>query len=192
MARGVIEAVRELVERVSAAIREGAVVDAYLAGGTATFLHMDRVNSPQASEARYSEDADIQFSRSLVLGDDVVVRYEDDDGEERLLALDRTYTIEIGLRHPDCFEDAEFLFASSNGRLRLYLLSAIDLAVTKAGRFQDHDQQDIQLLAKAGLLRSDVFRNRAIAALDYLATDPAMIEINIEEASELIERARPG
>ena len=35
MARGVFEALRELVERVSAALREGTVVDAYLAGGTA-------------------------------------------------------------------------------------------------------------------------------------------------------------
>lgn len=189
MNRGVLEAVRELAERVSAGLREGTVVDAYLAGGTATFIHLQRIGSPCASEARYSEDADIHFNRPLVLADDVVVRYQDDEGEERLLALDQTYAIDIGLRHPDCFADAELLFESENGRLRLHLLSATDLAVTKTGRFQDHDRQDIQLLARAGLLRSQEFRKRAIEALAYLATDPAMVKINIDDAVELIDQA---
>ncbi|MEX2498754.1 MAG: hypothetical protein WD397_07755 [Wenzhouxiangellaceae bacterium] len=92
---------------------------------------------------------------------------------------------------PECFEDAEFLFASANGRVRLSLLSSVNLAVTKTGRFQDHDDRtDIELMARAGLLDRESFRQRAIEALDYLATDPAMVRINIDEAAELIEAAR--
>lgn len=115
---------------------------------------------------------ELVVGRALILGDDVVVRYVDHSGEERLLALDSSYSIDIGLRHPDCFNDAEYLFDSSNGRLRLYVLNPLDLGVTKTGRFQDHDKVDIGLMAKASLLDAENFTKRARDALEYPATDP--------------------
>lgn len=184
-----IKALRELLDRISEQVREDQVVDAFLAGGVATYLHLQNAGGPPAEAARYSEDADIHFGRSLILQEVPVVAYTDSGNEERMLALDGSYTIDIGLRHPDCFDNAQFLFASTNGRVQLYLLTPLDLAVTKAGRFQDHDRIDIELLAQAGLLNADKFHQRAIESLDYLATDPAMVRINIDQATELIERA---
>lgn len=183
------DALQQLIEKASEEVREGQVVDAILAGGTATWLHLQRTDRQLSEQARYSEDADIQFNRSLVLPDDLVVSYRDEQGQERYLALDRTYTIDIGLRHPDYLDNAEFLFASRNGRIRLYLLGAMDLAVTKVGRFEDHDRQDIELLTRAGLIDAEAFRQKATEALDYLATNPAMIKIHIDEAVELIRDA---
>lgn len=180
------QALRELVDRIAGQVRTDQVIDAFLAGGVATYMHLQQTGGPAAEAARYSEDVDLHFVRSLVLHDVPVVAYRDRNGGERMLALDGSYTIDIGLRHPDCLEDAEFLFASSNGRVRLFLLSALDLAVTKTGRFQDHDRADIESLARAGLLEAEAFRERATEALDYLATDPAMVRINIDEAAELI------
>lgn len=185
MVEGLFNALREMIERAAEQIRTDQVVDAYLAGGAATYLHLIRASASSASEARYSEDADIQFSRPLNLHD-VVVGYTDREGEERVLALDRTYNIDIGMRHPDCFANAEHLFDSSNGRLRLYMLSPLDLATTKVGRFEDHDRMDIELLARARLLDADEFERRAREALEYLATDTRMVEINIREAVEMI------
>lgn len=180
------QALHELVDRIAGQVRVDQEIDAFLAGGVATYMHLQKAGGVTAETARYSEDADIHFGRPLVLDDVPVVAYRDRDGSERMLALDGSYTIDIGLRHPECFEDAEFLFASDNGRVRLYLLSPLDLAVTKTGRFQDHDRADIELLARAGQLEAEVFRQRATEALDYLATDPAMVRINIDEATELI------
>jgi len=190
MKPGLLGAVEELVERVAEAIRPGQVVDAFLAGGTATCIHLQRAGGAAATEARFSEDADVHFNRPLALADDIVVRYADTDGEDRVLVLDRTYTIDIGLRHPDCFEDAIHLLDSQNGRLRLHILSPLDLAVTKVGRFQDHDRQDISLLARAGLIESTDFDRRAKEALKYLAKDPSPVELSIAKASELILNAR--
>lgn len=190
MKPGLIGAVEELVERIAKAIRPDQVVDAFLAGGTATCIHLQNAGGEAASEARFSEDADIHFNRRLALADDIVVRYTDAGNEERVLALDRTYSIDIGLRHPDCFDDAIHLLDSRNGRLRLYILSPLDLAVTKVGRFQEHDRKDISLLARAGLIESAAFDRRAKEALEYLATDPTPVEINIAEASELMRQAR--
>ena len=190
MKPGLFGAVEELVERVAKAIRPGQVVDAFLAGGTATCIHLQRAGGVAASEARFSEDADVHFNRRLALADDIVVRYADTNGEDRVLVLDRTYTIDIGLRHPDCFDEAVHLLDSRNGRLRLHILSPLDLAVTNVGRFQDHDRQDISLLARAGLIESAAFEQRAKEALEYLATDPAPVELNIAEAAGLIRNAR--
>lgn len=190
MKPGLIGAVEELVERIAETIRPDQVVDAFLAGGTATCVHLQHAGGEAALEARFSEDADIHFNRRLALADDIVVRYTDAHNEERILALDRTYSIDIGLCHPDCFDDAIHLLDSRNGRLRLRILSPLDLAVTKVGRFQDHDRHDISLLAQAGLIESEAFERRANEALDYLATDPSPVKINIEEATELIRRAR--
>lgn len=189
MQKNLEQALRELLDRIAGQVRADQVVDAFLAGGVATYLHLQKAGGTLAASARYSEDADIHFGRSLVLGELPVVAYRDRDGGERMLALDGSYTIDIGLRHPECFDDAEFLFASENGRVRLYLLSPEDLAVTKTGRFQDQDRTDIELMARAGFLERESFRKRASEALDYLATDPAMVRLNIDEAAELIAEA---
>lgn len=189
MKPGLIGALEELVERVAKEIRPDQKVDAFLAGGTATWIHLQRAGGAVASEARFSEDADVHFNRRLVLDDDIVVRYAGAGDEDRVLVLDRTYTIDIGLRHPDCFDDAIHLLDSRNGRLRLHILSPLDLAVTKVGRFQDHDRDDISLLARAGLIEATAFDRRAHEALDDLATDPSPVKLNIEEASELIRNA---
>ena len=77
-------------------------------------------------------------------------------------------------------------------RVRLYLLSPLDLAGTKAGRLQDHDKTDIELMARAGLIEAEAFRQRASAALDYLATDPSMVRISIDEAAGLIAGTLSG
>jgi len=186
MHQGPLEAMREIVERVSSRVRQEQSVNAFLGGGTATFLHLSRVRQSLALQARHSDDADIHFEQRLLLHDDIVVRYLDTKKHERVIVLDRTYSIDIGLRHPDCLEDAEYLFTTENGRAHLYVLSPLDLAVTKVGRFQHHDQLDIRLLARAGTLNADSFEKRALEALDNLATSTAMAQIHIDEAVVMI------
>jgi len=186
MKLGLMDALEALIERVAESIRADRVIDAYLAGGTATYIHLQRAGGAAASKARYSEDADIHFVRGQGLADDIVVRYEGADGKEHVLALDRTYSIDIGMHHPDCLVDADHLLDSRSGRLRLHILKPLDVAVTKVGRFQDHDRYDIAVLARAGLIDAEAFAQRAREALDYLATDPKPVELNIAEATELI------
>jgi hypothetical protein len=48
------------------------------------------------------------------------------------------------------------------------------------------------LLARAGLLEAQAFRQWANEALDCPATDPAMVHLNIDEAAELIAAALIG
>ena len=189
MKEGPVEALKEIIERVSETIKEGTVLDAYLAGGIATYIH---VESKLAGKEpyRYSEDVDIYFARGLSLPDEIVVTYKDHDGEVRALMLDRNYNPELGPRHPDALTDATTLFHSRNGRIQLKILTPVDLAVTKSGRFQDHDREDIELLARCGLLEADAYEARAKVAVDYLATDPKPVLANIQDAVGLIRRSK--
>lgn len=190
MNRSLKEALVEMVERISQTIREGTALDAYLAGGIATYMHTaDKI--PPNDTPRYSEDADIHFQRGLVLADEVVVTYQDNACKERALMLDRNYTAHIGLCHPDAFDRAVPLFNSKNGRIRLKVLTPLDLAISKTGRFQDIDRQDIEVLARCGLLDADEFAKLANEALDYLPTDPKPVQANIRDASQLIRMASP-
>lgn len=182
------EALEEIIERISKQVREGVTVDAYLAGGVAAFVHTsDKL--PAADQLRYSEDADIYFSRGLSIPDDIVVVYQDHYGAERALMLDSNYNPELGPYHPDAFARATPLFTSNNGRVDLKVLAPVDLAITKIGRFQDHDRQDIEALARCGLLDAEEFKKLAREATDYLATDPAPVLANINDAMELITSA---
>jgi hypothetical protein len=188
MKRNLRQALEEIIERVSNGIRKDVTVDAYLAGGIAAHMHVaDRL--PANDLPRYSEDADIYFRRALNIPDDIVVLYQDHHGKERALVLDRNYNPELGPYHPDAFDRATPLFTSQNGRVRLRILAPVDLAITKIGRFQDHDRFDIEALAKCGLLDADEFMKLAQQATDYLATDPAPVLANIRDAAQLIRKA---
>lgn len=191
MKPGLREALEEIIERVSKEVREGVAVDAYLAGGVAVYVHTAG-KLPATDELRYSEDADIYFKRPVSIPDDVVVVYQDQHGRERALILDRNYNPELGPCHPDAFERATPLFTSKNGRLHLKILAPVDLAITKVGRFQDHDRQDIEALARCGLLNAEEFRKLAQEATDYLATDPTPVLANIRDAVKLVESSTTG
>lgn len=54
-------------------------------------------------------------------------------------------------------------------RLRVKLLTPLDLAVSKLSRFSEHDQADIRALAQAQLIGANALRRRAEEALpDYV------------------------
>lgn len=182
-----LKALHEVAERIALQLREGQTVKATLAGGMATYVHVLNTAPELAAAVRYSDDVDMHFSRPLNLPDEIVVLYHEPEGLARAITLDRNYSTAIGLCHPDALDDARPLMQSDNGRLHLHILTPIDLAVTKVGRFQDHDRQDIELLTRAGLLNAQDFRQRATEALDYLATDPVPVALNIEEAVKLIQ-----
>ncbi len=172
-------------------IRQDQVVDSMLVGGVAVYIHVTTHARQLSGEARYSDDLDIEFGSRMTIPDDIQVLFKDDAGTERTIVLDRNYTSAIALLHPDAFNESTAFMVSANKRLNLRLITPLDLAVTKVGRFLDHDQHDLKLLAKAGLLNADRFRSRAIEALDYYATDPTHVKMNIEEGVDLIRRFSP-
>lgn len=76
------------------------------------------------------------------------------------------------------------------GRLKMRVISPVDLAVSKIGRFLGNDEQDIAELAKAGLLSPDDVERRCSEALrDYIGV-PTLIQYNLRDALEIVRSCR--
>lgn len=177
-----------IVQRVQRAL-EGAParvfpIRMYVAGGAA--LHL-------LTGARVTEDVDATFSKKVMLGDDIQVSYRDPDGRARMVYLDRNYNDTLGLLHADAYRDSRAVAVPGvdSKRLQVRVLAPADLAVSKLARFTDQDREDIELLARLGLVDSATLRRRAEEALEDYVGDPATVRISIDVACRLIDSHRP-
>ncbi len=156
----------------------------YVAGGAALHFH---------TGARVTEDVDAVFSKRVLFEDDLQVSYRDPDGRARLLYLDRNYNDTLGLMHEDAYRDS--LPAEIPGvdkkLIDVRMLSPLDLAVAKLSRFADQDREDIELLAKRGLIDSASVRKRATEALGGYVGDLDSVRTSIDIACRLIDSVRP-
>ncbi len=138
---------------------EPGSVRAYIFGGAAVHIY---------TKARGSRDVDAEIQGADKLRpQDLVVDYEDEDGEPQLLVWDSNYNPTLGPLHEDYAEDAILLTQDDEDILWVYIASADDLAVSKLGRFAEHDRNDIKALAKRGRINSSSLRVRAEDAFKY-------------------------
>lgn len=157
----------------------------YVAGGAA--LHL-------LTGARVTEDIDATFSKRVLLSEDIEVSYRDADGRARFMYLDRNYNASLGLLHEDAYEDSKPIDVPGVDKklIEVRVLSPVDLAVTKLARFTDQDRDDIQLLARKGLVDSASLRKRAEEALGGYVGDVGPARTSIDIACRLIDAERAG
>jgi hypothetical protein len=154
----------------------------YIAGGAA--LHM-------YTGERVSRDIDATFSHRIALPEDLEIAYRDADGAARLLYFDRQYNDTLGLLHEDARDDSVPLALEGvdSSVLDVRLLSALDLAVSKIGRFSSQDREDIAALAHRALIRSAALRRRAEDALAGYVGDTIRLQGSIELAVRIVADA---
>lgn len=171
-------ALRIVLDRMDAELREsgyaGEPIRMYLAGGLAVNYHCG---------SRYTGDIDARFSRRVIFTGDISTTYLQPGGGERILYLDRQYNPDFGLYPEDYSRNAVEWRGLGNERrkLALWVLSPIDLAVTKVARLSAHDEQDILSLAalpEGGFTFSQLAA-RVDEALEYYATSPLSIQQNM-------------
>jgi hypothetical protein len=178
-----VAAFRQIVERIRqslAGLPQGALpVRMYVAGGAALHFYTGE---------RVSRDVDAAFSRRIALPEGLDVSYRDADGAARLLYFDRQYNDTLGLLHEDAYDDSVplALEAFDSSVLEVRLLSALDLAVSKIGRFSTQDQDDIATLARHKLINSAALRQRAEDALHGYVGDTARVQASIELAFRIV------
>jgi len=155
----------------------------YVAGGAALHFH---------TGTRVTEDVDAVFSKRVLFKDDIEVSYRDPDGRVRLLYLDRNYNDTLGLLHEDAYEDSQpvTIPGVDKRRIDVRVLSPLDLAVSKLSRFADQDREDIESLAKHGLIDSASLRKRAEQALGGYVGDLGSVRTSIDIACRLIDSMR--
>lgn len=152
-------------------------VHAYLAGGMAVNYH---------TGTRMSQDVDIQWSHRLAMPPDLqtfeVVDPEDPE-EFHVVSMDGGFGDYLGSFHPDWMQDS--IEIGRFGDIVLHVISALDLAVSKIGRFTDRDRDDIRDLAEEGLFTPDALEARGKEAIEFYVGDTTFIEYNLRDAVEI-------
>ncbi|MDQ1243488.1 MAG: hypothetical protein QG550_2740 [Pseudomonadota bacterium] len=178
-----VAAFRELAARIAASLTDVAhsalPIHMYVAGGAALHFHTGE---------RVSVDVDATFSRRIALPDGLDVAYRDEDGAARLLYFDRQYTDTLGLMHEDAQDDSIPLALEGidPGVLDVRVLTPVDLAVSKLGRFSGQDRADIAALARRGLVNGSNLEKRALEALETYVGDTRRLRGTIASAVELV------
>jgi Nucleotidyltransferase of unknown function (DUF6036) len=178
-----IAAFRQLVNRIGGSLarlpKRTLPIRMYVAGGAA--LHM-------YTGERVSRDIDATFSHRIALPENLEVAYRDADGAARLLYFDRQYNDMFGLLHEDAHDDSVPLAIEGidPGILEVRLFSALDLAVSKLGRFSSQDRDDIAALARHKLISSSKLRQRSEEALVGYVGDTTRVQGSIDLAVRIV------
>jgi hypothetical protein len=176
------EIVSRIARPLSTLPKRALPIKMYVAGGAAMHFY---------TGARTSKDIDAAFSHRIALPEDLEVTYRDADGGARLLYFDRQYNDTFALMHEDTREDSVSLTLKGIDAdiLDVRLLSALDLAISKIGRFSSQDRDDISTLAKHGLIRSTALRKRAEEAAQAYVGNVDTLRVAIELACRIVEDA---
>jgi hypothetical protein len=181
-----VEAFRQMALRIENSLantsKRALPIKMYVAGGAAVHFY---------TGARISEDVDAAFSHRILLPEHLDVAYRDADGAARLLYFDRQYNDTLGLMHEDAHDDSVSLSLSGIDAkvLDVRLLAPVDLAISKLGRFAEHDRLDIVTLAQRGLFKVATFRKRADEAAVAYVGDVTRLHNSIDIACRLIDDA---
>lgn len=136
-------------------------LNVYLAGGMAVHLY---------TASRVTTDVDAEFGGRVLLPSDLMVEITLEDGSPQVIYLDTNYNPTCALMHEDYQDDAIPVDLGTD-QLRVYVLSPVDLAVSKIARFAENDKEDIQSLVRLGLTTADEIEQRANSAWPDTSVD---------------------
>lgn len=180
-------ALGEIARRIAASLDNVAPqalpIRMYIAGGAALHFYTGE---------RVSRDVDAAFSHRIALPEDLEVAYRGADGAAELLYFDRNYNDTLALMHEDAYDDSRPLALPGVDAsvLDVRLLSPLDLAVSKLGRFSGQDSEDITALARHGLIEAESLRHRAEAALTAYVGNTTRVQNTIDIACRIVDNTR--
>ena len=151
----------------------------YLAGGMAVHLY---------TASRVTTDVDAEFGGRVFLPNDLIVEITLEDGSPQVIYLDTNYNPTFALMHEDYQNDA-IPVDLGTVQMRVYVLSPVDLAVSKIARFADNDKEDIAALVRLGLTTADEIERRANSALAGYVGGQAMLLLNLRDAVTMARAA---
>ncbi len=159
---------------------EKGVFQVIVFGGCAVHIH---------TQARGSADVDVEVashgyadkSEIVALLDEDAYVFADEEGVTQMLELDVSFNTTLAPLHED-YEDrvVRLVTQSSVPNVEVYVASALDVAISKLGRFGGRDQHDIQALLQLSHVDIGEFERLARAAISYYVGDETRILGNLE------------
>ena len=174
LAKAVLELFRRLEERIELAVP----VKVTLAGDAAVHFY---------TGVRSTTDLDAKFDHKLLLPSDLMVDMVLEDGSTQVVYFNSNYNPTFALMHEDYLEDARPVPELDTDHFKVYVLSPVDLVVSKIARLAENDREDVAALMRLGLTDSASIRQRATEALTGYIGGLRMIKGNIESAVSIAE-----
>lgn len=176
---------RELLQQLEKSSELRVPVNVFLAGGMAVHLY---------TASRTTSDVDAEFASAepgrrvgIHIPRDLAVEIVE-NGVEKVVFFDTNYNSTFALMHEDYMDDA-LPVEMGLEKLRLFLLSPVDLAVSKIARWAEIDREDITALVSHGLTTADAIEKRAVEALGGYVGNERMLRLNIRDAVQLARDA---
>ena len=169
------EGLRELFKQLELRLALRSPVNVYLAGGMAVHLY---------TANRVTTDVDAEFAGRVYLPNDLMVEVTLEDGTQQVVYLDTNYNSTFALMHED-YQDDSIPVDLGVERIRVHVLSPVDLAVSKVARFADNDKVDIAALVRLGLTTANEIEQRATSALAGYIGGQALLRLNLRDALAL-------
>lgn len=92
------------------------------------------------------------------------------------------------MKHED-YHEASQLVPLGLPHFEVYVLSPVDLAVSKLSRFADNARKDIEALVRHGLTTADAIQERALEALPGFVGNVSPLKMNIQDAVKIAQAA---
>jgi hypothetical protein len=157
----------------------------YIFGGCALHLH---------TGVRTSNDVDAELKsipqlKPIHTLEKVIqsVDFDDEQGFPRSLDWDGAFQPSIAPIDPLYEDRATLIHTTQSGLIFIYLVSAVDIAVSKLGRLESVDRDDIQALYREGLFSKQEFLDTAEEAYKYSSVAMDKLKFNIDLASDLLD-----
>ncbi len=144
-------------------------VKAYITGGSAVHFY---------TNSRVSDDVDLILSHTVNIPEDLTVVWLDSDQSINQVSYDYTYNPTLGLMHED-FEDRAKLIKSIDDKFEIYLLSPIDLIISKISRYTSNDEDDIQNIIK----KCDINKDK----LYKLAKETIVVSVAVDKEFAMLK-----
>lgn len=146
----------------------------YIAGGMAVHLY---------TAGRVTTDVDAEFSKKILLPSNLLV--ETADG--KMLYLDTTYNSTFALMHEDYLQDA-IKVPMGTDMIEVFVLSPLDLIVSKIARFSGPDASDIAAIIRTFNIPADAIEKRAEHALKGYVGNADYLRVNLRDVLALARR----
>jgi hypothetical protein len=167
---------KQLVIRLQAALELKTPIQMFIAGGMAVHLY---------TASRVTTDVDAEFSKRFVIPEDILV----ETAEGNMLYLDVAYNSSFALMHENYLQDA-IRVPIDGDLIEVFVLSPVDLIVSKIARLSGPDLGDIESIIKTLRITPDEIEQRATEALAGYVGGIRNVKLNLREVLKLAHAVR--
>ncbi len=176
------EAIIEMMQEIAKAIPDShkkKPVKAYLTGGGAVHYYCN---------SRVSDDVDLIMQYAVKIPEDLFVVWLNEKGTLEQVHYDHTYNSTFGLLHED-YEDRAVHMITIDSKFEIYLLSPVDLIISKLLRFAQNDEEDIFNIIQTGKVNKAELLTLSTDAINVgVGFQKKAIETNLELVMEMFSR----